>query len=48
MGYQIIDDYFFGGFQNGYKKNDFNESSIFLSNTFEFGIGHEANGDLIK
>jgi hypothetical protein len=48
MGYQIIDDYFFGGVQNGYKKNDFNESSIFLSNTFEFGVGHEANGDLIK
>ena len=48
MGYQMIDDYFFGGVQNGFKQNNFKESSVFLSNTFEFGLGHEANGDLMK
>jgi len=48
MGYQIIDDYFFGGIQNGFKRSDFSDSSIFLSNQLEFGIGHEANGDLNK
>lgn len=48
MGYQIIDDYFFGGLQSGFKKSDFSDSSIFLSNQLELGFGHEANGDLNK
>ena len=48
MGYQIIDDYFFGGVQNGFKQTNFSDSSVFLSNQFEFGIGHEANGDFDK
>ena len=48
MGYQMIDDYFFGGVQNGFKQSNFSDSSFLLSNQIEFGIGHEANGDLNK
>ena len=42
MGYQIIDDYFFGGLQSGFKKSDFPTLPFFCQPT-GLGFGHEAN-----
>ena len=48
MGYQRTDDYFFMGAKKGLKTNQFNDSSIFLFNQMEFGLGREANADFNK
>ena len=48
MGYQRTDDYFFMGAKKGLKINQFNDSSIFLFNQMEFGLGREANADFNK
>ena len=48
MGYQRTDDYFFMGAKKGLKTNQFNDSSIFLFNQMEFGLGREANADFKK
>ena len=48
MGFQRTDDYFFMGAKKGLKNNQFNDSSIFLFNQTEFGLGREANADFNK
>ena len=48
MGYQRTDDYFFMGAKKGLKTNKFSDSSIFLFNQMEFGLGREANADFNK
>ncbi len=48
MGYQMNNNWFFAGGQNGLKFTDFDESSVLLSSEYEYGGGYEANADLNK
>ncbi|HIG38955.1 MAG TPA: hypothetical protein EYQ14_00185, partial [Gammaproteobacteria bacterium] len=48
MGYQMIDNWFWIGNQNGFKFSDYDESSAFLSSEIEVGFGFEGNADLEK
>ena len=48
MGYQMTDNWFFVGNQNGFKFTDYDETSIFLSSEIEAGFGIEGNADLDK
>lgn len=48
MGYQMTDNWFFVGNQNGLKFSDYDQSSVLLSSEIEAGWGIEGNADLEK
>jgi len=48
MGYQMNNNMFWAGGQNGLKFTDFDESSVLLSTEYEYGFGYESNADMNK